>query len=102
MSPGEEDDEEFGEDVAVGDVEVVFEGGHVDIAVELDLTVRQSSYYEEVMVKTYILLDILLSCIHGTLANLKAHLSSGVVHEASKSRMHVVSCLSLLALTLWR
>ena len=49
MSPGEEDDEEFGEDVAVGDVEVVFEGRHIDIAVELDLAVRQSSYCEEVM-----------------------------------------------------
>lgn len=36
MAPGEEDDEEFGEDVAVGDVEVVFEGGDADEAVELE------------------------------------------------------------------
>lgn len=36
MSPGEEDDEQLGEDVAVRDVEVVFERGDVDIAVELD------------------------------------------------------------------
>ena len=35
MAPGEEDEEEFVEDVGVGDVEVVFEGGDVDVAVEL-------------------------------------------------------------------
>lgn len=35
MWPGEEDNSEFGEHVAVRDVEVVFESGDVDIAVEL-------------------------------------------------------------------
>ena len=35
VPPGEEDDEEFGEDVGVGDVEVVLQLGDVDVAVEL-------------------------------------------------------------------
>ena len=35
VAPGEEDEEEFVYYVGVGDVEVVFEGGDVDVAVEL-------------------------------------------------------------------
>lgn len=36
MAPGEQDDVEFGQDVGVGDVEVVFKLGDVDVAVELE------------------------------------------------------------------
>lgn len=35
MSPGEEHEGEFGEDVGVGDVEVVFQGWDGDVAVDL-------------------------------------------------------------------
>lgn len=35
MAPWKEDDEELGEDIAVRDIEVVFQGGDIDIAVEL-------------------------------------------------------------------
>jgi hypothetical protein len=41
MAPGEEHDEELGEHVAVRHIEVVFERGDVDIAVELHMLVRQ-------------------------------------------------------------
>ncbi len=48
----------------------------------------------------YILLHILLSCHHGALAHLKAHLRGAVVHEASKCGIHVAVALPL-ALALW-
>lgn len=35
MAPWKEDDEELGEDIAVRDIEIVFQGGDIDIAVEL-------------------------------------------------------------------
>jgi hypothetical protein len=36
VPPGEEDDAELGEDVGVGDVEVVFEGADGDVFADLD------------------------------------------------------------------
>ena len=33
MAPGEDDEEGFAQDVGVADVEVVFEGGDVEVAV---------------------------------------------------------------------
>lgn len=36
MSPGKEDQKELVDHVRIGDVEVVFEGRKIDIAVELD------------------------------------------------------------------
>lgn len=41
--------------------------------------------------QTYVLFHVLLSCIHGSLAKLKAYLRRGVVHEASECRVHVVA-----------
>lgn len=35
MSPGEEDNEEFPNNIAIRDVEVVFQRGHVDVSVDL-------------------------------------------------------------------
>jgi hypothetical protein len=35
MTPGKEDEEKFGEDVGIGHVEVVLQGGYGNIAVEL-------------------------------------------------------------------
>ena len=47
MAPGEEDEEEFAEDVGCADVEVVFQGWDGDVAVQLyglsvSMTVRSS------------------------------------------------------------
>lgn len=36
MPPGEENDEELVDDVEVGDVEVILERGHIDIATNLE------------------------------------------------------------------
>lgn len=36
MSPWEEDEQEFPQDVCVGDIEVVLQGGDVDELVDLD------------------------------------------------------------------
>lgn len=36
MSPGKENDEELVNDVEIGDVEVVLERGHIDIAAKLE------------------------------------------------------------------
>lgn len=36
MPPGEENDEELVDDVEVGDVEVILERGHIDIAANLE------------------------------------------------------------------
>ncbi len=45
VAPGEEDDPEFLEDVGVGDVEVVFEGGDVYVAVDLvDISGHRFAY----------------------------------------------------------
>jgi hypothetical protein len=38
VTPGKEDEEEFGENVGVGHVEVVLQGGNGNIAVELQAT----------------------------------------------------------------
>lgn len=39
MAPGKEDESELVQNVGVGDVEVVLEGGYGDIAIELDLVI---------------------------------------------------------------
>lgn len=35
MSPGEHNEDEFIQDIEVGDVEIVFKGGYRDVAIEL-------------------------------------------------------------------
>lgn len=91
VAPGEEDDPEFLQDVGVGDVEVVFEGGDVYVAVDLvDISAHCAfygcSWYGG---SAYILLDILLASCYRTLAHLEAHLCRGVVDEAAKCWVHV-------------
>lgn len=68
------------------------------------LTVSLSSYTwfarTAFVRSTYVLLNILLASIDSALAHLEAHLCGGIVHEASKSRMHVVPLALALALPL--
>ena len=45
--------------------------------------------------KTYILLHIMLSRIHGTFAYLEAHLCSSIVHEVAERRLHAIRRCSL-------
>lgn len=45
--------------------------------------------------KTYVLFHILLASVKGSLAHVQTNLCGGVVHEASESRMHIITALLL-------
>lgn len=90
MSPGEEDENEFIEDVGIGDIEVVFQGGNRDVAIELLLSVILRQSFCQLLCQllcqlpggtSYILFHILLPSRHGRLAHLESHLSRGIGHE---------------------
>ena len=68
MPPREEDEEEFAHDVGIGDVEVVFRLGDGEPFV-------------------YVLVEVLLSCVHGGFADLKGHLGRWVVHEGTHTEL---------------
>ena len=53
------------------------------------------------MMVTYILLNILLSCLDCALAHLEAHLRGRIVHESSKCWMHVPLLPTLTLLLRW-
>lgn len=92
MPPGEEDEEELVYYVAVGDVEVVLEGGIVEVAVDLsrggsavrhqDIWARRLCYAPGLEV-THVLLEIFLAVLEGSLAELGGELGGGVVHEVA-------------------
>ena len=95
MPPGEEDDVELLKNVAVRDVEVMLEHGHIDVFRELWNIRSAKSWVEESIGYAYVLLHILLSCHHRALAYLESHLRCAIIHETSKCWMHIAVALRL-------
>lgn len=70
MSPREEDNNQFLDDIGIGHIEVMLQRRHIHVSVD-------------------ILLDVFLPCPYCALAHLETHLSCRVVDEASEGRMYV-------------
>ena len=68
MPPREENEEEFAHDVGVGDVEVVF-------------CLRDREPF------VYILVEVLLPCVHSGFADLEGHLGGWVVDEVAHAEL---------------
>ena len=103
MSPGEEDDAEFVEDVAIRDVEVVLESCYVDVAIELcEILLACCLDVVQGIKRTNVLLHVLLPSHDGASSDLDSHLCCGVVHEASEGLLHVTGLPSHVSLRLLR
>ena len=89
MSPWEEDEDEFPQDVCVGYVKVVLQGGDVDELVELDGLLASNSPDIE-FGQAYVLLHVLLSNTDSLSRETHGHLGGGVLHEAAECWVHVV------------
>ena len=109
MSPWEEDNDELVDDIGVGDIKVVLQGGDIDITIELG-DIRQRAPVLERVEGTNVLFHVLLTSHNRTLTDLETHLSRRIIHDSSKCWVHVIAllshaCLSLLsisvALLLW-
>lgn len=111
MPPGEQDQDEFIDNVAIRDVKVVFESGEIDIAVDLfsKSAFNPTAYHSGA---ANILFYIFLSMLQSRLPNLKAHLRRRIRYEVSicaKSprgplrslRLIWIPITSLLILLLW-
>lgn len=83
MAPGEKDKEEFVEDIAIGDIKVVFEIGDVDPSIE-------------------VLLHVLLASVQSRLAHLEAHLGGRVCHKVVEGGVGVLLVLGRLAIVVRR
>jgi hypothetical protein len=87
MAPGKQDENQLGEDVGVGDVEVVLQRWYRDIAVELfkAWSTINRLFFRSLRGVAHIVLHILLTRHSNALSHLDAHLSSGIVDEATET-----------------
>ena len=85
MPPGEQDEEQLVDDVEVGDIEIVFQGGDVDETVKLARSQHLNSHRSNIKdVKcglAYVLLDVFLAVLESRLAELGRYLRRRVIHE---------------------
>ena len=65
VPPGEQDEENFADDVGIGNIEVMFQCRHRNVSVD-------------------ILVKIILPGLHSVLTNLESHLSGRIVDETTK------------------
>ena len=98
MSPGEEDEDQFIDDVGICNIEIVFQGRDINVAIDLlfiNQQVRLSTFYVP-----HILFHIVLSSSYCTLSQLEAHLCSLIVHEPAECWMGIEASTILLLLLL--
>lgn len=82
MSPWEKHQNQFVQHVGVGDVEVVFERGYRDVAVELWSQSAKEPPARPACVSTHILLHVFLAGSHRGLPDLESHLCRRIGDEA--------------------
>ncbi len=99
VSPGKEHDEEFVDDVGVGDVKVVLQSRDVDIATNLESwLVAKGPGGARADATAYILLDVFLAVLERRLAKLGRDLGGGIIHKLAVGAKDVAGAGAALLL----
>lgn len=96
VPPGEEHEEEFIDDVRVGDVEVVLQSRNVNIATDLERWLAVEGQRGEGDRGAHVLLDVFLAVLESSLAKLSGDLSGGIIHKLAIGAKDVARAATLL------